>query len=336
MVRHGALSDRCGLWAQALGVVRVFVRTIGLCSTHWLPLRLSTGAVVGIGLLLSVGCASTSSAPSGPMVIFLDGAGWSGSERSVRAGLHAAGFTGHVEAFTWSSRLGPVPDHFLVGHKKRRARQLVERVVQRRARYPECGLHLMGLSAGSGVIVFALEQLPDGVDVDNVVLFSPSISAKYDLSSAMEHVRGCLYATSSPRDGILGGLRINADGKSGHPAGLYGLRIPSRVKRYDLYTRVVNLPWRAAYADLGWNGSHTGATGQEFVERMIAPRILAKGPQPLNRPLAPRWIGRWRGDQGLTSSQQQAGRAGREGRQTSALAGSAESSIRTGRAAEGR
>lgn len=237
------------------------------------------------------------------MVIFLDGAGWSGSERGVRAGLRAAGFTGHVEAFAWSSRLGPVPDHFFVGHKKRRGRQLAERVVKRRASYPETGLHLMGMSAGSAVIVFALEQLPEGVSVDNVVLFAPSISANHDLSGAMEHVRGCLYATSSPRDGILVGLRINADGKSGHSAGLYGLRIPSRVKRYDLYSRVVNLPWRAAYADLGWNGSHTGATGKQFVERMIAPRILAEGPQPLNRPLAPRWIGRWRGDQGLTSSQ---------------------------------
>jgi len=169
-----------------------------------------------------------------------------------------------------------------------------------------------------------------------VVLFAPSISAKHDLSNAMGHVRGCLYATSSPRDGILGGLRISADGKCGHPAGLYGLRIPSRVKRYDLYSRVVNLPWRAAYADLGWNGSHTGATNRQFVERVIAPRVLAEGPQPLNRPLAPRWIGRWRGDQGLTSSQQKGERAGRGGRRTNAPAGSAGYSVRSGRAAEGR
>ena len=238
------------------------------------------------------------------MVVFLDGAGWSGSERRVRAGLHAAGFTGHVEVFGWSSRLGPLPDHFLVGRKKRVGKRLAERVVKRRAKCPEADLHLMGLSAGSGVIVYALEQLPKGVCVDNVVLFAPSISAKHDLSAAMQRVRGCLYATSSPRDGILSGLRINADGEAGYPAGLYGLHIPSRVKRFDLYSRVVNLPWRAAYAELGWNGSHTGATGKQFVERVIAPRILADGPRPLNRPLAPRWIGRWRGDQGLTTSQE--------------------------------
>ena len=73
------------------------------------------------------------------------------------------------------------------------------------------------------------------------------------LPAALEHVGGYLYATSSPRDGILSPLRLTADGRSGQPAGLFGLRIPSRVKRYDLYTRVVNLPWRPAYADLGWN-----------------------------------------------------------------------------------
>ena len=71
-----------------------------------------------------------------------------------------------------------------------------------------------------------------------LALPAASISAEHDLSAAMEHVRGHLYATSSPHDGILAGLRINADGQSGHPAGLRGLRIPSRVKRYDLYTRV--------------------------------------------------------------------------------------------------
>jgi hypothetical protein len=128
------------------------------------------------------------------------------------------------------------------------------------------------------------------------------MSGEHDLSTAMEHVRGCLYATSSPHDGIIGALRINADGQPGPPAGLHGLRVPSRVKRYDLYARVVNLSWRPAYADLGWSGGHIGATGKQFVQKVIAPRILSHGPQPLDRPIAPRWITRWRGSQSRASS----------------------------------
>jgi pimeloyl-ACP methyl ester carboxylesterase len=237
------------------------------------------------------------------MVIFLDGAGWAGSERCVRDGLRAAGFAGHVETFAWSSRLGPIPDHFLVSRKKRAGQRLAECIVKRRTRYPEDDLHLMALSAGSAVVVYALERLPANVSVNNVVLFAPSISGEHDLSMAMEHVQGCLYATSSPHDGILVGLRFNADGQRGPTAGLHGLRVPSRAKRYDLYTRVVNLSWRPAYAHLGWNGSHTGATGREFVEKVIGPRILSRGPHPLDRAVAPAWVTQWRKPQSSPSHQ---------------------------------
>lgn len=257
--------------------------------------RVGIALLTAAGALLSAGCAASSSTMTGgPTVIFLDGAGWAGSERGVRAGLRAAGFQGNVESFAWTTGLGSLPDHFLVRHKQRKAARLADHIRQRRARFPNDELHLMGLSAGTAVIVFALEQLPPDVSVNNVVLFAPSIVGDYDLSSAMAHVRGFLYATSSPHDGILKGLRVNADGGTGQPAGLYGLRVPARVERFDSYTRVVNLPWRPPYADLGWSGSHTGATGRRFVQNVIAPRVLSNGPRPLNRPLAPAWIAHWR------------------------------------------
>ncbi len=255
----------------------------GIASSSW-------GVAFSLGLLAGAGCAGPPIANTDSVVVFLDGAGWSGSHRRVEAGLRAAGYRGHVESFAWSSLLGPGPEHLLVARKKRKARQLAERIAEYRQRKPGGELHLMGLSAGSAVVVFALEQLPANVAVDNVVLFSPSISAKHDLSVAMEHVNGHLYATSSPYDKILAGVFANADGVAGRPAGLHGLRVPSRVKRYDLYARVVNLPWRPAYADLGWNGSHTGVTRREFVQHVIAPRILSNGPRPLDRPMAPDWI----------------------------------------------
>jgi pimeloyl-ACP methyl ester carboxylesterase len=243
------------------------------------------------------GCAGARATGPGPTVIFLDGSGWAGSAGRVAQGLRAAGFRGHVESFPWTAALGPAPDHFLVGHKKTKAEALARRIVERRRQFPRDELHLMGLSAGSAVVVFALEALPRGVDVDNVVLFEPSISGDYDLSAAMQHVGGFLYATSSPHDGVLAGVRLNADGDTGQPAGLYGLRVPSDVQRYESYARVVNLPWRPPYAKLGWSGSHTGVTNSTFVREVIAPRVLSNGPQPLNRPLAPDWIVQWDEDQ---------------------------------------
>jgi hypothetical protein len=38
---------------------------------------------------------------------------------------------------------------------------------------------------------------------------------------------------------------------------------------------VVNLPWRPKYRKLGWRGGHLTATSARFVERVIAPRVLA-------------------------------------------------------------
>jgi hypothetical protein len=243
--------------------------------------------------LLCGGCAGPPASSNKPLVIFLDGAGWSGSDNGVRSGLRESGFRGDLEVFRWSGLLGPGPDHFLAERNKAKGGDLARLIVERRRQRPRSDLHLMGLSAGTAVLIFGLEQLPAGVQVDHVVLFAPSISADHDLSTAMQHVNGHLYATCSPFDGILGGMRLNADGQTGRPAGLHGLRIPSDVERYDLYTRVVNLPWRPAYADLGWKGDHTGATGRRFVREIIGPRVLSDEPQPLNRTLAPAWMAHW-------------------------------------------
>ncbi len=223
---------------------------------------------------------------SGPLVLFADGAGWWGSTSAIRSGLRAAGYRGRVKSFPWSTMLGPGPDHFLVSRKKSKGKDLAARIKEHREREPNASLHLMGLSAGTAVVVYALEQLPAGVTVDNVVLFSPSISERHDLTKAMKHVTGRLYVTCSPRDGILSGLAGNADGEPGKPAGLHGLRVPGSLKRYDLYARVMNLRWRPAYAGFGWHGGHTGVIDRQFVQHVIAPRVLADEAHPLDRPLA--------------------------------------------------
>lgn len=253
-----------------------------------------TRALAVSAILFCVGCTPSAPRSKGPLVIVLDGAGWSGSASRIKSGLREAGYRGEVRSYPWTTFLGPASDHVLVEHKRRKGRELAEYIQERRRHRPRDPLHVMGLSAGTAVAVFALEELPPGVTVDNVILLAPSISATYDLSDAIAHVRGFLYATSSPSDTILGGVTVAADGTPDPPAGLYGFRIPGRIKSYDAYTRVVNLPWRSVYADLGWNGSHTGATNEEFVASIIAPRLLSSDSRPLNRPLASPWLSQWR------------------------------------------
>lgn len=222
---------------------------------------------------------------SGPIVIYLEGAGWFGSSGSVEGGLRDAGYHGEFSNFTWSAFLGPAHDHLVAAKSKAAAKRLAERISTHRRANPNEPIHVMGLSAGTSLILLALPMLPKDVQVDNVVLFSPSVSSEHNLVDVMEHVKRNLYATSSPHDGILSALPVNADGQGGAPAGRSGFKLPPRAKEGTLiaYSRVINIPWQASFLGFDWNGSHTSVTNRRFVGTVIGPRIMATEPYPLDR-----------------------------------------------------
>lgn len=247
----------------------------------------SRACFVGLILIIagSGGCAQK---VRGPVIFYLDGAGWYVSAGSVETGLHKAGYKGSFQTFSWSAYLGPAHDHLINANSPLIARGLARRIEKARAANPCAPIHVIGLSAGTSLILLALEKLEDDVMVDNVVLFSSSVSSERNLTQAMRHVRRNLYATTSPYDSILNTLPFNADGKGGPPAGRRGFRLPTGASRETLsaYQRVVNLPWQPTYLGFGWNGSHTSVTGSDFVASVIAPRILKPEPFPLDRPIA--------------------------------------------------
>lgn len=146
----------------------------------------------------------------------------------------------------------------------------------------------MGLSAGTAVVLNAVEELSQGIQVDHVFLFSPSVSSMRDLIPAMSHVSGRLYATTSPHDGILKSIVTNADGGDGPPAGLSGFQYSRQGGRLgtSAYDRVFNLPWRASFLQYDWDGGHTSATESAFVQHVVAPRLFRDRPHPLDRPLS--------------------------------------------------
>jgi pimeloyl-ACP methyl ester carboxylesterase len=234
-------------------------------------------------LALFAGCQSQMTCPR---VIFLDGAGWYTGDGPVRAGLREAGYQGVVERFGWSSMLGPMPDHLLAGKGHPKVVDLARRIIDLRRSNPDGQIIVMGLSAGTSLVVHALEKLPPDVAVDEVVLLSPSVSNRQDLSYAMKHVKGRLYATSSPYDDILATF-FSAGLEGGRPAGQTGFVVPMDIpeERRRRYDRVYNLRWRPEYAAYGWTGDHVNVTSREFISKVIAPRVLDDQPYPLDRPI---------------------------------------------------
>jgi len=249
------------------------------------PLSFIRPAVVTLLCIAAAGSSSGCGDPvRGPVVFYLDGAGWYSSAASVKQGLRDAGYIGQFRTYAWSAYLGPAHDHIVTSKSRSVARGLARKIEKVRRNDPAGQINVMGLSAGTAVVLFALEQLPKDIAVDNVVLFSPSVSARHDLTKAMKHVRRNLYATYSPHDGILGALVVNADGKRGRPAGRIGFRMTRHGETSNAaYKRVINLPWRPSYLAFDWNGGHTSVTRSKFVATVIAPRMLTTEPYPLDR-----------------------------------------------------
>ena len=256
-----------------------------------LPWRVKTLLVAVIAYASLSGCSQVAPDRDVRMargyVYYLDGAGggglmnWSGG---VREGLVAAGYDGAGEMFSWETGMGVVADQTSSeSYKRGKAAALAEKIRAYTHSHRGAPVTLMGLSAGTAVAVFTLEALPLGHDVDNVVLLSGSLSAGYDLTKALHHVRGRLYVFTSPKDAVLGFLLPfagTADRASG-PAdtiGKHGVKMPANPS-YETrreYGKVVEVPWNEKFKAYGHAGGHTDSVKARFIEAVVAPLVLAR------------------------------------------------------------
>jgi len=218
-------------------------------------------------------------------VYYLDGAGNLGfGQESVPKGLRAAGYRGDIEIISWTSHTGPLGDQMIRWNARRRADELTRKILDYRRRHPEGEIHIIGLSAGTGVGVWAVEKLPEDVKVDTLVLLGSSLSTNYDMTRCLRHVRDKVYVLYSPYDMILKSFIPVTGTIDGsylvEPAGRAGLFPPSRSRRetIELYkARLENIPWRSSFERLGNAGGHTDGTNDRFVKYYIGPRLLKIG-----------------------------------------------------------
>jgi hypothetical protein len=136
---------------------------------------------------------------------------------------------------------------------------------------------MIALSAGTGIATFALEYLPERIQVDNVIFLGSSLSSQYDLTRAMKRVRGGLYCIHSPSDFILRDIvrytgtvdrRDAIDGV----AGLQGFILPTHgidvAKRQ--YAKLHNVEYRDEFANVGYFGQHMDCTNRAFVREYLS------------------------------------------------------------------
>lgn len=236
-------------------------------------------AAAGLLLLASIPLVGCQSSYNGNGIMYgCDGSGAGVIVRwgpSARQGMVNGGFKGVMEAYRWQTGGGFAVDHMSsVEYKRNVARGLAEKVIKHRRTYPSDPVYLAGLSAGCAVVLYALEELPPDISVDQVILLSSSVSADFDLAPALSRVRGRIYAFTSSRDAVLGDLAARfgtADGKhvGTEISGLKGFR--SLGGAYG--DKVQNIAWRPEFSQFGHHGGHTDVVATPFIARFVAPLV---------------------------------------------------------------
>ena len=221
----------------------------------------------------------------GTYLIHLPGiAGDSPFDRWWMNELRLGGAADRVELYDWTCNdpwLGAL-QAFARNHRE--AQKIADRIVERRGTDPHARILFTAESGGTGPLVWALEKLPDGVMVDEVVLVAPAISPGYDLSAALHHVRDKMYVFTSAGDWLMLGWGTSTfgtiDRKNCDAAGRYGFIKPKLADTAE-YKKLVQLPYDSAWMRYFNFGSHTGAMSPSFARHFLAPMLVKdEHPQP--------------------------------------------------------
>jgi pimeloyl-ACP methyl ester carboxylesterase len=248
---------------------------------HWL----ASGAI-GLMALLLVGCASPvpvqplgTAAPFGhdATLIYVPGIGGRGSSDAAwMRGLRAGGYDGKIEIIDWTGPIDPIAalwDHRL---HRRQARLIADRIRGLRTAGPGAPIILVGHSAGAGLVVLALEDLPQGTQVDDMMLLAPALSRTYDLTAALRHVQGRADVFTSDRDTLVLGIGTSifgtVDGAHGDAAGHAGFVRPRRAPG-ELYAKLHTHPFSDARQSLGDDGGHFGVLSSNVATALVAPLL---------------------------------------------------------------
>lgn len=149
------------------------------------------------------------------------------------------------------------------------ARELAADIAAWRRKHPEKLLYLMGYSGGGGVASLVMEELPDDIQIDRLILIAPAISVDYPIDHyASEHVSDFVINFASTRDRQVGlGTRLfgTIDRKYEYAAGFDGFSARSE--------KLAQWHWREADRSVGHRGNHVAYLGRRWQHDFLLPAI---------------------------------------------------------------
>lgn len=256
----------------------------------------SASTRVGFVLVLCLAALASAEQPANtaattkgkPFVLHLNGIGGERMvDHSLHRGLAAGGFEAEVRFYDWTHGDDGIGALQRLELNRKEAKVIADMIIERFRRHPESPIYITCHSGGAGLATWALEQLPDDILIEQVLMFAPALSKEYDLSKALKHVRKNCYVFSSPFDNaVLSiGTKIfgTIDGVRGDAGGYKGFERPATADEAE-YAKLIHQPydknWLLKYGNAG---SHICAMRTRFAREYVAPLLLGK--LPTTRPI---------------------------------------------------
>jgi alpha-beta hydrolase superfamily lysophospholipase len=167
-----------------------------------------------------------------------------------------------------------------VERNKRQAQSVALKIIDYQMQYPDRPVHLVGHSAGAGIALMALENLPEHHQVDAVILLAACVSPEYDLTSALNRTKRGIYnyysIVDAPLQVVGTTLAGTLDSQIGPAAGALGFRPPESLDAQGkkAYQRLFQRHFQTADFRLLNFGSHYGTLSRPFAKQEIAPRLV--------------------------------------------------------------
>lgn len=204
--------------------------------------------------------------------------------RAFRDGMRDAGVTHEVRNFDWHFGLPYIVTFNLLQYEKVQvgAERLVREIVRMAEADPQRRIVLVGQSAGSEVILSALELLRPDIRIDTVLMLSPATSHDRPLLEPLRAIDGRLYVIHNPLEiGMLGlGTTLVGCTNRRHTwgAGYSGFDLPDpdtlTPDERAQYAKVHHAEWGEAMRAAGHSGTHFAGWSRTFVRNYVAHLIV--------------------------------------------------------------
>jgi pimeloyl-ACP methyl ester carboxylesterase len=228
---------------------------------------------------VAAGAAEPSNSPHNVLLHLPGVAGELPIDRDLIRGLKAGGYDGETEIYDWTEADPGLSALWSRRRNEREAQRISEKIIQIVKNDPTVRITITAHSGGAGLAVWALQRLPENVHVQTLLLLSSALSPGYDLTTALRHVRGSVYAFNSEYDSFVLGAGTRAfgtiDGVRTEAAGKVGFVMPDGGDAQQ-YAKLMQPPFDRAWMKYGNLGDHIGMLSGEFAKRVLAPLVMAE------------------------------------------------------------